>query len=184
MFGYNNLTSYILVKNSNSTFLDHNIVIDSGIFRTTPNTNNNNLVPTPVLTPLFCEGSELTKRWEVGDTIYYFIPSTTTTSSTAWIGLGVKSNCWSQDNLDRWIIGKRISINKSYNYIFKAVKTGSQGVSVAPNYQWYYYRYSNNGSYVSTTQVEMNNYTFDLYKNPNALTEFAVTKDSVYNHKF
>lgn len=182
MFAYNNLASYRLVINSNSTVLDHNMAIDStNLLRSAPTANNNSLTPTPVLTPLFCKGSELIKRWEIEDAIYYFIPSTTTTSSTVWIGLGVKSNCWSQDNLDRWIIGRRVSINKSYNYIFKAVKKESQNIISAPNYVWTYYRYSNSGSYVSTTTVEMNNYTFDGFYNGVSGTGFAVTKDSVYN---
>lgn len=181
MFGYNNLAAYRLVKNS-SVILDHNMVIDStNLLSSAPTANNNSLAPTPVLTPLFCEGLELTKRWEVGDAIYYFIPSTTTTSSTAWIGLGVKSNCWSQDNLDRWIIGKRVQINKMYNYIFKAVKKESQSIVSAPNYVWTCYRYYNSGFYMSKTTVLMDNYTFDGYKNADLISGFAVTKDSVYN---
>jgi hypothetical protein len=181
MFAYNNLASYRLVINSRATVLDYNMAIDStNLLRSAPTANNNSITPIPVLTPLFCEGSELIKRWEIEDAIYYFIPSAGTTSSFVWIGLGVKSNCWSQDNLDRWIIGKRVQINRMYNYIFKVVRKESQSGNInlnAANYIWSYYEYYNTGSYKSKTDIVMNNYTNDGYFVPGS----TVNTNSVYN---
>lgn len=189
MFSYDDTVRYILAGNSRENVLDHNIINGSqgiGSILTAAPLSNSARGTTPVLTPLFCYKLYHTKRWESEDAIYYFIPSTNSNSG-AWIGLGVKSNCWSHDDSSkkRWIIGKRIQLNRSSNYIFKVDKNA--GV-LKPGYSWSYYAYNSAGTKISgPTVVPMNGFVYDDYMALNVpggdqlIATMPVTSDSVHN---
>lgn len=97
--------------------------------------------------------------------IYYFIPASTTTGSTGYIGLGVLSNCWTHTTnstdtaAKRWIIGRRYSINKAYNYIIEI--TPSQPLDY--KYKYKIYTYNNEGGLISNGQLVSMNSTREDY---------------------
>lgn len=135
---------------------------------------------TPVLTHLFCDNGVTTSQYETDEDIYYFIPSITTMSS-AWIAVGVKSTCWSHDdmNKDRWIIGKRMWIPRNYNYIFKVSK--STGGILSAGYNWIKYTYDNGGAKISRSRIIMDGRTFDGYSTSILDTTSSVTINSAHN---
>lgn len=121
----------------------------------------------PVLTSQYGHG--VTYGYEYDGTLYYFIPAYSTTSTSAYIGLGVLSTCWNHPTSNvnpKWIVGRRLSINKSYNYIIEIKPNGYNY-----GYTYTYYRYTNTGSYSTASTQTMNENTFDVYNdtthNPN-----------------
>jgi hypothetical protein len=103
---------------------------------------------------------------EEDEPLYYFIPASTTSSSTGYIGLGVLSNCWTNisTGIKKWIVGRRLSINKSYNYIIEV--TPNQELDY--NYTYKIYSYSNAGAFNGVggqpTSVTMNSLREDYTK--------------------
>lgn len=119
-------------------------------------------------------------RWESDDDIYYFIPSILSTLA-GWIGLGVKSACWSHDNqnISRWIIGRRLQISRQYNYIFKVRKVDD---STLPSHTWTQYTYNNAGNRTSVKEIEMDGCSVDIYDYLQGSTELDdITINSVNN---
>lgn len=135
---------------------------------------------TPVLTHLFCDNGVTTSQYETEEDIYYFIPSITT-STPAWIAVGVKSTCWSHDDMskDRWIIGKRMLIARNYNYIFKVSKSTIGKLSAG--YIWIKYTYDNGGANTGKTIITMDGNTLDDYASTLLDKTSSVTINSAHN---
>lgn len=168
LFCYGGTVDMYMINQSQDEILEHNVIqgtksgqsISSSILTANGASTARTL---PVLTPLFCNDEITTCRWESDDDIYYFIPSSATAATAiGWIGLGVKSTCWSHDNpnISRWIIGKRLHISRAYNYIFKVRKVDD---STLPSHTWTQYTYNNGGNQTSTKKIEMDGHSVDIY---------------------
>lgn len=177
-FNYSGMASMAMINNSQSENLKYNMAT-SNILSTAPETILSGA--TPILTPVFCSDSATASRWEHNGDIYYFLPQITSMKK-CWIGLGVKSTCWSHDNPseNRWIIGKRLTINRDYNYIFKVSKdkVTPEGDDLSPNfadYVWTQYTYRGDGAFTSSSVINMDNRINDT------ALGYNVSIDSVYN---
>lgn len=85
---------------------------------------------------------------------YYFIPSSTTTQTSA-VGLVVDSSGWSNSNYSMFSIGGRYNFSSSNNYIvsYRPASSGTDGVNSVLLEQWKIYNYNANGMYLNSSIV-------------------------------
>lgn len=82
---------------------------------------------------------------------YYFIPSSTTTRTSA-VGLAVNSSRWSNSNYSIFSIGGRYNFSSSNNYIV-SYTPASSGPDEIILEQWKIYNYNANGEYLNSSIV-------------------------------
>jgi hypothetical protein len=148
LFTYNGTTKGVMIKttlNGNFAYPNYNC-IDG-----TTNILSNSILASSTGIPVITTQCGVSNpqndyaRYQSNDDgpIYYFIPASTTTGSNSYIGLGVLSNCWTHTAnptdtpANRWIIGRRYSINKAYNYIIEI--TPDQSLDYKYKYKIYTY---------------------------------------------
>lgn len=148
LFTYNGTAKGVMIKTtSNGNFANPNYNCINGTTNILSNSISASSTGIPVITTQ-CGVSNPQNdyaRYQDNDKgpIYYFIPASTTTSSTGYIGLGVLSDCWTHTTnstytpAKKWIIGRRYSINKAFNYIIEI--TPDQSLDYKYKYKIYTY---------------------------------------------